>query len=241
MIKKFGLLGKNISYSFSQKYFTEKFRQLNLPYTYELFDMSSVEEFEKICSIENLAGVNVTIPYKQQILPFLDELSPEAAEIGAVNTVKISGNRRLGYNTDVFGFDETLQKYRKSHHDSALIMGNGGAAKAVAYVLQQHSIPFQIVSRSEALNFDTLSEELVATSKIIVQCTPVGTFPDTEKMLKFPFDALSAQHLVIDLIYNPEETAFLREAAHRNAVTVNGRMMLEKQADKAWEIWNSPF
>ncbi len=240
MIKKFGLIGKNISYSFSQKYFTEKFKTLNLPYTYELFDIPSTDDFAAVASLENLAGLNVTIPYKEQIIPFLDELSAEAKEIGAVNTIRFHHGKSTGYNTDVFGFSETLLKHLKPHHKSALILGNGGAAKAVAYVLKQQNIPFQTVSRSTELNFENLTPQLVSESKIIVQGTPVGTFPDTDLSLPFPFDALDSEHLVIDLIYNPEETAFLREASKRNAVTVNGRMMLEKQADKAWEIWNSP-
>ena len=240
MIKKFGLIGKNISYSFSQKYFTEKFRELKLPHTYEIFDIPNVEEFETIARIPNLAGLNVTIPYKQLVIPYLDELSPEAEAVGAVNTIKILAGKRTGYNTDVFGFAATLEKHLKPYHRSALIIGNGGAAKAVAYVFKQKQIPYQIVSRRLDLNFENITSQTVSDSQIIVQCTPVGTFPANDESVDFPYEALSEKHLVIDLIYNPAETAFLRKAKSKQAETVNGLLMLEKQADKAWEIWNSP-
>lgn len=235
----FGLVGKNIAYSFSRKYFTEKFRKLLINNArYEVFDLQNLEQLPEIFSKKNLIGFNVTIPYKEQIIPYLDDLSDEVKKIGAVNTVLLRSGKKTGYNTDVFGFLKTLSLHRKPHHDSALILGDGGAAKAVKYVFDSLEIPYKTVSRKGELNFENLPAETVHASKIIVQCTPVGTFPQVEESLKFPFEALSAQHLVIDLIYNPEYTAFIKKSSAHGAKCVNGYFMLEQQAEKAWEIWN---
>ncbi|MDO4225817.1 MAG: shikimate dehydrogenase, partial [Bergeyella zoohelcum] len=186
---------------------------------------------------ENLEGINVTIPYKEQILPYLDELSEEAKNIGAVNTILIKNGKKIGYNTDAFGFEKTLLLHKKDFHKKALILGKGGAAKAVKFILEQHKIPFKTIARNTELHFENLSEEMVSSHEIIIQCTPVGTFPNVEDSLKFPFEALSEKHLVIDLIYNPSLTKFLKEASERGAKTANGYYMLEQQAEKAWEIW----
>ncbi len=237
--KKFGLIGRNISYSFSGIYFTEKFRQLGLDnYSYKIFDLNDLDSLRHFCEKEKLSGFNVTIPFKEEIIPLLDSLSEEARMIGAVNTVAVRNGHLKGYNTDAAGFEATLLKLRQDNHRSALILGNGGAAKAVQYVLKQHQIPYNTVYRRGALNFDTLTAEEVQAHKIIVQTTPVGTFPNIGDCLKFPFEALSPKHVVIDLIYNPSQTSFLRESASRGAITANGQMMLEQQAEKAWEIWN---
>lgn len=235
---KFGLAGRNISYSFSQKYFTEKFRKLFLKdYSYEIFDISDISEIESVFKTENLKGFNVTIPYKEQILPCLDDLSDEARKIGAVNTVLIKDGKTTGYNTDAFGFEKTLKLHLKDHHKKALILGDGGAAKAVKYVLEKLNIPFKTVSRKSEINFENLKPELVEDSQIIVQCTPVGTFPNCEDCLNFPFEALTDRHLVIDLIYNPNYTEFIKKASEKGAKCTNGYYMLEQQAEKAWEIW----
>ncbi len=236
--KRYGLVGRNISYSFSKKYFTEKFRQLHLENcSYELFDLKDLSEIRVFCAEKGLSGFNVTIPYKQEIIPCLDSLSEEAAQIGAVNTVKISAGTLKGYNTDAAGFAKTLSMFKKHHHRSALVLGNGGAARAVQYVLRSMGIPYETVYRQSGLNFDTLPAEKVSANTIIIQTTPVGTFPNVNECLPFPFEALSPEHLVIDLIYNPPQTAFLRKAAERGAVTCNGQLMLKQQAEKAWEIW----
>lgn len=238
-VKKFGLIGKNIDYSFSKKYFEEKFRKLFLKnHSYELVHLDSLNEVEKIFSQENFLGLNVTIPYKTEIIPYLDELSDEAQKIGAVNCVHLIDGKTKGYNTDVFGFEKTLQLHVQPHHQSALIVGDGGAAKAVKYVLNQRNIPHQTVSRKTNLNFENLSAEVVKQHDIIIQTTPVGTFPDNEESLSFPFEALTEKNLVIDLIYNPDFTQFLKKAAEQKAKTVNGYFMLEQQAEKAWQIWN---
>ena len=236
---KFGLIGRNISYSFSKKYFEQKFNLLSLPdYSYDLFDIQQIEEVEKIFNIDNLRGLNVTIPYKEQVIPFLDELSDEAEKIGAVNCILIKNEKKTGYNTDVFGFEKSLLTYPKILSEKALILGNGGAAKAVKYIFDKYNIDYQIVSRKTELNFENLSEEIVKEHKIIIQCTPVGTFPNVEQSLPFPFEGISFQHVVIDLIYNPPQTQLLRKAHEMGAETMNGLLMLEQQAEKAWEIWN---
>jgi shikimate dehydrogenase len=237
--QKLGLIGRNISYSFSKKFFEEKFQKLMLDQlSYSIFDLQEIDEVENLFKDPELLGFNVTIPYKEKIIDYLDELSDEAKEIGAINCVLIENGKKTGYNTDAFGFEKTLKIHRKSHHDSALILGNGGAAKAVEYVLNKNGISTKIVSRKSELNFDNLDKETVQNHQIIVQCTPLGTFPNTEDCLEFPFDGLSKEHLVIDLIYNPNYTKFIIQSAEKGAKTVNGYYMLEQQAEKAWEIWN---
>lgn len=237
---KLGLIGKNISYSFSQKHFEDKFKKLMLTAcTYDLFDLQQIDEVSGLLKDDAVRGFNVTIPYKEQIIPFLDELSDEAGKIGAVNTVKIfADGRKKGFNTDAFGFEKTLLAHRKEHHTSALILGDGGAAKAVKYVLDKYHIAHQTISRKSDLNFENLTPEVVRGHTLIIQTTPVGTFPNVEDCLLFPFEGLSEQHLIIDLIYNPNYTKFIKNAAEKGAKTVNGYYMLEQQAEKAWEIWN---
>lgn len=236
---KLGLIGRNISYSFSKNYFEQKFSALKLAnLSYSIFDLKEISEVEEIFNIENLRGFNVTIPYKEQILPFLNEISPEAEKIGAVNTVLIKNGKKIGYNTDAFGFEDTLLSHKNSKQKSALVLGNGGAAKAVKFILEKHGISYQSVFRKGDVNFENLPEEQVKNHLIIIQCTPVGTFPNVSDCVEFPFEALSAEHLVIDLIYNPAQTEFLKKAAAQKATTVNGENMLKKQAEKAWEIWN---
>ncbi|MCD9855392.1 shikimate dehydrogenase [Epilithonimonas sp. JDS] len=236
--QEFGLLGKNISYSFSKKYFEEKFKKLFLKnHAYNFFDIPEIEALNSVTDNPNLVGMNVTIPYKQAIIPFLDELSDEAKQIGAVNCVSFQNGKKIGYNTDAFGFEKTLLINKKDHHKKALILGDGGAAKAVRYILDKHNIEHQTVSRKSEINFENLSEDLVKDSLLIIQTTPVGTFPNVEDCVPFPYDAISDQHYVIDLIYNPSETAFLRKSAEKGATTLNGFYMLEQQAEKAWEIW----
>ncbi len=238
--REFGLLGKNISYSFSKKYFEEKFKKLFLQnHSYSFFDAAEIESVKLFLGNTDLVGMNVTIPYKQAIIPFLDELSEEALQIGAVNCVSFKNGKKIGHNTDAFGFEKSLLIHKKNHHRKALILGDGGAAKAVRYILDKHQIDHQTVSRKSEINFENLSEDLVKDALLIVQTTPVGTFPNVNDSVQFPFDAITDKHYIIDLIYNPSETAFLRQCAEKGATTLNGFYMLEQQAEKAWEIWNS--
>lgn len=207
-------------------------------FRYDIFDLEEISGIENILLHPNLRGLNVTIPYKEKVQPYLDELSEEAAATGAVNCILVKDGKKKGFNTDVFGFEKTLLLHRKDIHRSALILGDGGAAKAVQFVLNKLNIPFKTVSRKSDLNFENITAEIVAENPLIIQCTPVGTFPEVENHLNFPFSGMTANHLAIDLIYNPAETAFLRKSAENGAKTVNGLYMLEQQAEKAWEIWN---
>lgn len=236
---KFGLIGRNISYSFSKKYFEDKFRRQMLGnYEYELYDLQEIQKVETLFCDSELRGLNVTIPYKQKVQPYLDELSPEAEVTGAVNCIHIRNGKRKGFNTDTFGFEKTLLLHRTSQGE-ALVLGDGGAAKAVHFVLEENKIPYKTVSRKGNLTFAELTEQLVTAHELIIQCTPVGTFPHTEDTVHFPFKGLTQNHLAIDLIYNPPVTKFMREAAKNGAKTANGFYMLEQQAEKSWEIWNS--
>lgn len=236
---KFGLIGKNISYSFSKKYFENKFEVLGLSnHFYDFFDIDNIYQFENVFSTPYLKGVNVTIPYKELIIPYLDEISEEVKQIGAVNCVSFRNGKKIGYNTDAFGFEKTLLSYSDILNRTALILGDGGAAKAVKFVLEKYNIPYQVVSRKSEINFSNIDSELVKNNKIIIQCTPVGTFPNIEDCLPFPFEGITNQHFVIDLIYNPFQTLFLKRALEKDAKTINGLLMLEQQAEKAWEIWS---
>ena len=236
---KFGLIGKNISYSFSKKYFEAKFELLGLKNcSYDLLDISEIQEVTDIFNLESIRGLNVTIPYKELIIQYLDDISEEAKEIGAVNCISIKNGIKKGFNTDVFGFEKSLLTQPKSLKYPALILGNGGAAKAVKFILEKYNIPYQIVSRKTELNFKNLNRDIVKEHKIIIQCTPVGTFPNADDCLSFPFEGITAEHFVIDLIYNPPQTTFLKNAYKNCAKILNGQLMLKQQAEKAWEIWN---
>ncbi|WP_053975584.1 shikimate dehydrogenase family protein [Mangrovimonas xylaniphaga] len=241
---KLGLLGRNISYSFSKGYFTKKFESEGLPFVYENFDLETISELKTtLANNPNLIGFNVTIPYKEEIMPLLDSLDDTAQEIGAVNTVKLQKDGSLkGYNTDYYGFQSSLEPYLKPHHKSALILGTGGASKAVAYALKNLGIAFDFVSRTPKANvkytYADITEELLKHYTVIVNCTPLGTHPNVNQCPDIPYDDLTPEHLLYDLIYNPEHTKFLTCGDIKGATTVNGSKMLELQAEKAWEIWN---
>ena len=239
----FGLIGKGISYSFSRQYFSNKFITEALPHTYENFDIDTIEAFPKIINTtKNLKGLNVTIPYKQDVIPYLDSINPIAKEIGAVNTIKITNNKTLiGYNTDYYGFKASIEPFLKPYHKSALIFGTGGASKAVVYVLELLGIYYNFVSRNQNSNikwtYNTLTEKAIAQHLVLINCTPVGTFPNVSNCLPIPYSGITTKHLVYDLIYNPAITEFLKRSAQNGATTINGLKMLELQAQKAWDIW----
>ena len=241
--KQFGLVGKNIDYSFSKKYFTEKFEKENLiNHSYQNFDIQSVFEITQIVKNPNLCGLNVTIPYKEEIIPFLDKISKKAKKIGAVNTIRTTKKGKLkGYNTDFFGFQRSLSSLLNEHHKKALILGTGGASKAVAFALKKLGIQYSFVSqklRRDYLSYEKLNEAIFQEYQIIINCTPLGTFPDINSCPNIPYDLLNSNHIVFDLVYNPEETIFLQKAKQNGATTKNGMEMLVFQAEKAWEIWN---
>ncbi len=244
-MNKLGLLGRNISYSFSRSYFKKKFENEGIQNTtYDNFDIESIDRFPSIIkNTEGLKGLNVTIPYKQEVMPFLDKINKKAKEIGAVNTIKITKKGKLvGYNTDCYGFKKSLKPLLKPHHESALILGTGGASKAVAYSLRELDIPYSYVSRKLSKNvsfsYDTLTENDIKNHQIIINCSPVGTFPNIEDYPNIPYNGITEHHILYDLIYNPEETLFLKKGKESNATTINGLKMLELQAEKAWQIWN---
>ena len=243
-IKRFGLIGKNIAYSFSKKYFTEKFSAaLFDDCSYENFDIASIEQFPEIVKNNpSLRGLNVTIPYKEAIIPYLDKLSKKASQIGAVNVIRFTKKGKLkGYNSDYYGFKKSIQPLLQPHHKRALLLGTGGAAKAVAFALEELDILYTFVSREASEN--TIDYSRVNTTsfdnyQIIINCTPLGTHPNTEEFPPIPYDFFTSKHLAYDLIYNPEQTQFLKKAKKKGAVTKNGDEMLVVQAEKAWKIWN---
>jgi shikimate dehydrogenase len=240
---KFGLIGKNISYSFSRSYFGEKFRELNLhDHSYENFDIQKITAFKNLLEKNtNLKGLNVTIPYKEEIIPFLTSLDKDAEKIGAVNTIKFVGNSLIGYNTDAYGFQKSIEPFLKKHHEKALILGTGGASKAIGFVFSKLGIAYKNVSRqpnSLQFTYSDLSKEILSEFTVIVNCTPLGTHPNVEQKPKIPYQHLTHEHLLFDLIYNPEKTAFLQEGASRGAAICNGHLMLKLQAEKSWSIWN---
>ncbi len=244
-MKTYGLIGKNISYSFSAQFFKEKFEREKISAIYKNFDLDEIKEFQVLLNSEkNISGFNVTIPYKEQIIPFLDNLDPVAREIGAVNTIKIEPEGKLtGYNTDYFGFIESIKPYLKSWHSKALILGTGGASKAIAYGLEMLNIDFKFVSRTPGmgqLNYDDIKQEHFQDYTIIINCTPLGTFPEITSFPPVPVQFFTSKHLVFDLIYNPSQTQLMALASLKNAAVLNGRRMLELQALKAWDIWTLP-
>lgn len=243
-MSRFGLLGKNISYSFSKTYFSEKFKTENIQHSYENFDIISIESLPKIISeTRDLKGLNVTIPYKETVISYLDELDEDAEKIGAVNTIKVSEDKKLkGFNTDHFGFQKSLEPFLPLQKKTALILGTGGASKAIAFALQNLDFKFRFVSRTkspETLDYTDLDKSIIEDNLLIINCTPLGTFPNIDDCPPIPYQYLTENHLLYDLIYNPAETAFLKHGKKRHAQTVNGLKMLEIQAERAWEIWNS--
>lgn len=244
----FGLLGKNISYSFSKVYFTQKFSESGLTdHIYLNFDLPEISELPLILDRykSNLKGFNITIPYKQEIFKYLDDTDRVAADIGAVNVVKVLENKKLkGYNTDSYGFENSIRPLLKPYHKKALILGTGGASKAVLYILNKLGLETTLVSRSAdkkpgMISYDDLSKKVINKNLIIVNATPVGTYPDIDHAPDMPYKYLTSKHLLFDLIYNPSETTFLKYGKDAGATIKNGLEMLELQAEKAWEIWNS--
>ena len=250
--KMYGLLGKSLGHSFSKDYFTKKFSQLNLDYSYQNIEIQNIEDIiPYIKEHKNLKGFNVTVPYKEEILPFLDEIDTTAKEVGAVNTVKIYEDGRLkGFNTDVVGFEKLLKKTTRpqDYKTTSLILGSGGASKAVQYVLNKKNIPYKIVSRSFKLgirneelgiSYEEINIRGFEPYSIIINATPVGMFPNVNECLELPYSTANENNVFIDLIYNPEETLFMKKGKAQGAAAYNGLMMLHEQAEAAWDIWNN--
>lgn len=241
----YGLIGKTLGHSFSKKYFTKKFEDLKSDEAYLNFELESLEDFPNLLKWNNqITGFNVTIPYKEDIIPFLDELSVEAESIGAVNTIKVlESGKLIGYNTDAFGFHQSIKPFLRGNCHRALILGTGGASKAVYHVLNGLGIDCFFISRSpkaeNEYSYEEVNEIMLNSMGLIVNTTPLGTFPDTDEHPDIPYSFISKKHHVYDLIYNPEKTKLLELAEEKGASIQNGYQMLIHQAEKAYEIWNS--
>lgn len=240
---RYGLIGKPLTHSFSQRYFTEKFEREGLrDHRYDLFELGSADELRAMVrDTPGLRGLNVTIPFKQAVMPLLDAVDPLAAAVGAVNTIRVDGERLIGYNTDVEGFRQTLIPLLQGKKPRALVLGSGGASRAVAYVLKERGIKFRVVSRSRErgdMTYDLVEPIVVDVCTLIINATPLGTRPDTASLPPIPYQAIGPKHVLIDLVYNPDETAFLREGKNRGAVIANGSQMLHAQAEASWRVWN---
>jgi len=247
-MKKFGLIGKSLIHSFSKDYFVNKFATYNIKAeynNYELEDINSVRDL--FIENSNLYGLNVTIPYKEEVIKCLDAIDPLSKNIASVNTIKrFSQNGKLylkGYNTDVSGFKSLIAPYLQNHHRKALILGTGGASKAVCFVLQEYGIESDFITRKESkdnlYNWAELDETIIGKYQIIINTTPVGMFPKAKELINIPYNEISKKHLLVDLIYNPIETLFLKEGKKRGAVVLSGHKMLISQAEESWKIWNN--
>ena len=240
-MKTYGLIGKSLGHSFSPGFFNSFFEEHGIQAQYKLIELDSIERVKPILD-GAYHGLNVTIPYKEEIIPFLDELSPEAKAIGAVNTMVFSEGKAIGFNTDAFGFQQSIKPFLTFEHERALILGTGGSSKAVAYVLRNLGIQVNFLSRNEPegqqFSYEQVNEAMLSACKLIVNCTPVGMFPAMDACPLPSLQGIGPSHLIVDLIYNPEETLLLKEAKSRGAATLNGLPMLKAQALKSWELWN---
>ena len=240
----YGLIGYPLGHSFSRKFFTEKFEKEGIDAQYLNFEIPSIEEFPKtIKNNPTLRGLNVTIPYKQQVMQYLDDISEEAKAIGAVNVVKVGKEGLTGYNSDVIGFVNSIKPLLKSHHKKALILGTGGASKAIRYGLEEKlGIETLFVSRKAhegIITYKDVTADMLQEYEVIVNCSPVGMFPHANECPSLPYEAMNAAHLLYDLVYNPEETLFMKEGAARGATVKNGLEMLHLQALASWDFWNN--
>ena len=244
-MKQFGLIGDQLIHSFSKKFFTEKFERENIDALYGLYELKNITDFSLLIQQTEFSGINVTIPYKEKIIDYLDELDETASEIGAVNVIKFirSGKNLIlkGYNSDAIGFENSIKPFLQSYHKQALILGTGGASKAIDYVLRKNEIKTTFVSRTERENglmYNQLTKEILSENLIIVNTTPVGTYPHTNEWPEIPYAYLTKRHFLYDLVYNPAETMFLRKGKERGVQGINGEQMLIGQALASWKIWN---
>jgi shikimate dehydrogenase len=240
--KIYGLIGKNINYSFSKNFFNNKFENEKINAVYINFDIKKIEEFKTIVTENNISGLNITIPYKESIINQLDYVDPTAKEIGAVNTIKFHNNILSGYNTDYLGFYTSIKNIVNSN-TKALILGTGGASKAIAYTLKILKIKYLFVSRSKKnknyINYNEISKEIINKHNLIINCTPLGTFPEINQIPQIPISLITNRHIVYDLIYNPSKSLLLKKSEENGATIINGYQMLENQAMESWKIWNS--
>ncbi len=239
-MKKFGLIGKKLGHSYSKSFFEHYFVEKGIDATYDNLEIAEIDEVEAILN-GDYHGINVTLPYKEQIIPYLDELDKVAEEIGSVNVVKIDHGKCTGYNSDAYGFQQMIKPFLTNKHEKAIVFGTGGASKSINYVLEHLGIEVLSVSRTPKagqFSYDQLNDLMIQSCKLIVNTTPVGMFPRMDEELPVDLSALTPDHLVVDLIYNPRETKLLQKANLAGAITLNGESMLREQALKAWEIWD---
>ena len=242
-MKVYGLVGKTLQHSFSADFFSDYFVTENIVAKYQNFELAAIEDIQSVYDLKP-AGLNVTIPYKERVIPFLDELDPIAEKIGAVNTIVFDGDKKIGYNTDAFGFKQAIKPFLNNQHERALIFGTGGAAKAVASVLKEIGVDVIFISRdphgkNKHFNYSEVNLQMLNACKLMVNCTPVGTFPNSADFLPLPYEGIGKDHLVIDLIYNPIKSMFLQKAENQGATIMNGEGMLKAQAMKSWSLWNN--
>ena len=240
-MRHFGLIGKSLGHSFSAKFFNGKFKAEQIDADYQLFEIEDVADIDRLIKEHNLEGFNVTIPYKEAIIPHLDGLTKEAHDIGAVNCVVIKNGQKIGHNTDLTGIEASLHWLDIDSMPKAMILGTGGASKAVQYALKRRGIEFMVVSRTEGrgdITYNNLTPEIIAEHKLIINTTPVGMFPDVENAPTIDYSAISAEHRLFDLVYNPAKTQFLTRGEERGAKTMGGMLMLQTQAIASWHLWN---
>jgi shikimate dehydrogenase len=240
--KKYGLIGYPLEHSFSPAYFSKKFKDEKIQNCeYKLYPLARIADFKKL-DLSSYSGLNVTIPYKKAVIPYLDALDAEAESVGAVNTIVFKNKQLIGFNTDIFGFQLSLEKWFKSVNrkpENALILGRGGATRAVRFVLKKMAIRNRTISRkNKRWNYQYLTQEDIENHQLIINTTPLGMVPNIEQSPPIPYDAITNNHFLYDLVYNPEKTVFLKEGLRRGAKIKNGLEMLYFQAEKAWEIWN---
>ncbi len=239
-MQHFGIIGNPLRQSFSAKYFSEKFAKEQIDAEYSLYPLENIEQFPTLIKTHDFRGLNVTIPYKQAVMPYLDRLDDTAKSVGAVNVILFEGGKLIGYNTDTLGFAEDIKPLIRPEHSQALILGTGGAAKAVKYALSRLNIAVHTVSRSAGYDFtySDLGKEVIESHLLIVNCTPLGMYPDTEACADIPYQFITEKHLCYDVIYNPSPTLFLKRAAAQGAEIQSGLGMLHGQANEAWKIWS---
>ncbi|MFN5362543.1 MAG: shikimate dehydrogenase family protein [Bacteroidota bacterium] len=243
-MRKFGLIGLPLTHSFSKQFFTEKFEKEQITdCQYENYPLEKIEDLPALLAANrDIVGLNVTIPYKREIMPFLTDVAPAVKKTGACNCIRIDGKKRVGYNTDVIGFHLSLMPHLRVQHQRALILGTGGASAAVEFVLQQIAMPYILVSRNPGTNsigYDQLNEDLMESHTLIVNTTPLGTFPAVETYPPIPYEYVTDQHFLYDMVYNPAETIFLQRGKEKGATLLNGMDMLIGQANASWDIWKS--
>lgn len=239
-MKAYGLIGKSLKHSFSKSFFDTMFLKEKNDFTYNNFEIQTINGLFEHPQISRLCGFNVTIPYKQEVIQYLDDVKLDALKIGAVNCVKKEGKKWTGYNTDYLGFAESIHPLLKKHHKKALVLGSGGASKAITYAFENLlSIEHLIISRNSQTNYSFLDQNVIGEYHIIVNCTPLGTFPKTEEYPPIPYHFLNQNHLLFDLVYNPKKTVFLQKGNQQGCQIANGLEMLHIQAEKSWDIWRN--